>query len=147
MWMLMSVRSYDNNQEIVDKIEALRTCIDRRHHALFKKIKGGLECSTIENVKLTLIAYLLIDYQKNAEDDNDLDCLQAANSAREGWKIINTFLDYVSRECRDCIVTIADQAVIGTPGTGAVVPPVEYYLTTQSGDTLVDHLDNIIIKS
>ena len=144
MWMLMSVRSYDNDQEIVDKIKALRTCIDRRHHALFKKIKGGLECSTIENVKLTLIAYLLIDYQKNAEDDKEEDCLQATASARTGWKIINTFLDYVSRECRDCIVTIADQTVIGTdydesnPPIGGSPAPIEYLIVTQSGDNIVE---------
>lgn len=143
----MSVRSYDNNQEIVDKIEALRTCIARRHYTLYKKIKGGLECSTIENVKLTLIAYLLIDYQKNGEDDKGDDCLQATDSARTGWKIINTFLDYVSRECRDCIVAIPQQGVIGNSGTPSTSPPITYAITTQSGDTITTQGGDTIITN
>lgn len=142
----MPVKTYYNNQEIVDHIEALRTCIDRRHHALYKKIHGGLECSTIENVKLTLIAHLLIDYQKNGEDDNDKDCLQTTASAREGWKIINTFIDYVSRECRDCIVTIPTQDVIGTTGSTSL-PPITYSITTQSGDTITTQSGDTIITN
>jgi len=141
----MPVKTYYNNQEIIDHIEALRTCIDRRHHALYKKIHGGLECSTIENVKLTLIAQLLIDYQKNGEDDNDKDCLQTTASARKGWKIINTFLDYVSRECRDCFAAkVADTIGQASGSPPPYEPPVNTIitqssdtLTTQSGDTII----------
>ena len=142
----MPVKTYYNDQEIIDHIEALRTCIDRRHHGLFKKIKGGLECSTIENVKLTLIAHLLIDYQKNGEDNNDKDCLQATASAREGWKIINTFLDYVSRECRDCFAarTLYES---GGPGTAGVLPPTTYAITAQSGDTITTQGGDTIITN
>ena len=132
----MPVKTYYNDQEIIDHIEALRTCIDRRHHGLFKKIKGGLECSTIENVKLTLIAHLLIDYQKNGEDDNTKDCLQATASAREGWKIINTFLDYVSRECRDCFAARTEyETGLATGSPPPYVPPVDT-ITAQSGNTI-----------
>ena len=145
MWMLMSVKSYTNNQEIVDKIKALRTCITRRHHALYKKIHGGLECSTIENVKLTLIAYLLIDYQKNGEDNNAKDCLQATNSDRKGWKILNVFLDFVSRECRDCFPT-ETKYLLGDDGTVASDPDPNF-ITTSSGDQLTDQGGNPIITT
>lgn len=141
----MPVRTYYNDQELVDKIEALRTCIARRHHALYKKIKGGLECSTVENIKLTLIAYLLIDYQKNA-DSEEKGCIQDTASAREGWMIINTFIDYVSRECRDCIVTIPAQDVIGNPGS-ASLPPITYSITAQSGDTITTQGGDTIITN
>lgn len=142
MWVLMSVRTYYNNEELVEMISALRKCIDRRHHALYKKIYGGLECSTIENVKLTLIAYLLIQYQAKGETTEANNCLQSTDSAREGWKIINTFLDYVSRECRDCITTVT--AVGSVPASSP--PPILFdtlitqtgnTLTTQGGDTLI----------
>ena len=142
----MPVKTYHNDQEIIDHIEALRTCIDRRHHGLFKKIKGGLECSTIENVKLTLIAHLLIDYQKNGEDDNTEDCLQATASEKEGWKIINTFLDYVSRECRDCFAarTLYES---GDQGSSGSLPPITYAITAQSGDTVTTQGGDTIITN
>jgi hypothetical protein len=141
----MSVRSYTNNQEIVDKIEALRTCIARRHHAFYKKIHGGLECSTVENVKLTLIAHLLIDYQKNGEDDNTKDCLQATESDRKGWKILNVFLDFVSRECRDCFPTETayTSGTEGSPTPGTNIN----FITTSSGDQLTDQGGNPIITN
>ena len=141
----MSVRSYTNNQEIVDKIEALRTCIARRHHAFYKKIHGGLECSTVENVKLTLIAHLLIDYQKNGEDDNTKDCLQATESDRKGWKILNVFLDFVSRECRDCFPT-ETAYTSGTEGTPTPATNINF-ITTSSGDQLTDQGGNPIITN
>lgn len=141
----MSVRSYTNNQEIVDKIEALRTCIARRHHAFYKKIHGGLECSTVENVKLTLIAHLLIDYQKNGEDDNTKDCLQATESDRKGWKILNVFLDFVSRECWDCFPTETayTSGTEGSPTPGTNIN----FITTSSGDQLTDQGGNPIITN
>lgn len=145
MWMLMSVRSYTNNQEIVDKIEALRTCIARRHHAFYKKMHGGLECSTVENVKLTLIAHLLIDYQKNGEDDNTKDCLQATESDRKGWKILNVFLDFVSRECRDCFPT-ETKYISGNDGTPTPATNINF-ITTASGDQLTDQGGNPIITN
>lgn len=122
MWLLMSKKatSYDNNQVIVDKLEALRSCIAKRHYALRSKIVGGIACDPIENIKLSLIAYLLTDYQKNGEDDKDKDCLQVTASAKTGWKIINTFIDYITRECRDCLV--AGTAI--TSGSGGTVSPV-----------------------
>ena len=141
----MSVRSYTNNQEIVDKIEALRTCIARRHHAFYKKMHGGLECSTVENVKLTLIAHLLIDYQKNGEDDNTKDCLQATESDRKGWKILNVFLDFVSRECRDCFPTETSYTS-GTAGTPTPATNINF-ITTSSGDQLTDQGGNPIITN
>ena len=141
----MPVKTYYNNQEIIDHIEALRTCIDRRHHALYKKIHGGLECSTIENVKLTLIAHLLIDYQKNGEDDNTKDCLQATESDRKGWKILNVFLDFVSRECRDCFPTETayTSGTEGSPTPGTNIN----FITTSSGDQLTDQGGNPIITN
>lgn len=141
----MSVRSYTNNQEIVDKIEALRTCIARRHHAFYKKIHGGLECSTVENVKLTLIAHLLIDYQKNGEDDNTKDCLQATESDRKGWKILNVFLDFVSRECRDCFPAETNYSS-GDQGTPTPATNINF-ITTSSGDQLTDQGGNPIITN
>ena len=96
--MAQKATSYDNNQVIVDKIKALRLCISRRNLTLQKKIKAGVRCDTMENVKLTLIAYLLEDYQKNAEDDKAKDCLQLTASEKKGYKLINSFIAYVERE-------------------------------------------------
>lgn len=146
MWMLMAytVQSYDNNQVIVDRLAALRTCISKRHHAFYSKMIGGIECDTGENVKLTLIAYLLQDYQVNAEDKKDLDCLQVTNSARPGWKLINVFLDYVQRECRDCFPTGAS-VTVGNAGSAGAAPPLVTFITTQSGDPIITQgSDNLI---
>jgi len=146
MWMLMAttVQSYDNNQVIVDRLAALRTCISKRHHAFYSKMIGGIECDTGENVKLTLIAYLLQDYQVNAEDKKDLDCLQVTNSARPGWKLINVFLDYVQRECRDCFPTGAS-VTVGNAGSAGSPPPLVTFITTQSGDPIITQgSDNLI---
>jgi len=146
MWMLMAttVQSYDNNQVIVDRLAALRTCISKRHHAFYSKMIGGIECDTGENVKLTLIAYLLQDYQVNAEDKKDLDCLQVTNSARPGWKLINVFLDYVQRECRDCL-TIGATVTVGNDGASSSPTPIITFITTQSGSPLITQgSDNLI---
>lgn len=125
--------SYDNNQVIVDKLQALRSCIAKRHHALRIKIVGGIDCDPIENIKLSLIAYLLTNYQKNGEDDKDKDCLQATASAKAGRKIINTFIDYITRECRDCL--IAGTAITAGNG-GTVSPPATVTLLDTQDDDL-----------
>jgi len=132
--MANTVTSYDNNQVIVDKLEALRTCVERRQYTLHNKIIAGLACDTTENVKLSLIAYLLEDYQKNAEDDKTKDCLQATPSVRKGWKIINVFLDYIQRECRDCFATSAVNFTAGDAGTGSTPPTAVTLLDTQDDD-------------
>jgi len=129
--------SYDNNQVIVDKIKALRLCISRRNLTLQKKITGGVRCDTTENVKLTLIAYLLEDYQKNAEDNKDKDCLQLNPSEKKGYKLINSFIAYVERECRDCIEA-RTAVTVGNAGA-ASSPTTVNFLATQSGDTIVTH--------
>ena len=105
---------------------------------------GGIQCDTGENVKLTLIAYLLQDYQVNAEDKKDLDCLQVTNSARPGWKLINVFLDYVQRECRDCFPT-GTSVTVGTDGASSSPTTTITFITTQSGDPLITQgSDNLI---
>ena len=143
--MANKATSYDNNQVIVDKIEALRLCISRRHLTLQKKIKAGVKCDTLENVKLSLIAYLLEDYQVNAEDDKKKDCLQATASVTTGYKLINSFIAYVERECRDCIET-RTAFTSGNAGTGASPAIVNFFVTqdddpivTQGGDTLKNY--------
>jgi len=133
--MAQTATSYDNNQVIVDKIKALRLCISRRNLTLQKKIKAGVRCDTMENVKLTLIAYLLEDYQKNAEDDKAKDCLQVTASEKKGYKLINSFIAYVERECRDCIET-RTAFTVGNAGA-ASSPAVVNFFVTQGGDTIV----------
>ena len=133
--MAQTATSYDNNQVIVDKLKALRLCISRRNLTLQKKIKAGVRCDTMENVKLTLIAYLLEDYQKNAEDDKAKDCLQVTASEKKGYKLINSFIAYVERECRDCIEA-RSAFTSGNAGTLSS-PAVVNFFVTQGGDTIV----------
>ena len=89
----------------------------------------------MENVKLTLIAYLLEDYQKNAEDDKAKDCLQVTASEKKGYKLINSFIAYVERECRDCIEA-RSAFTSGNAGTLSS-PAVVNFFVTQDGDTIV----------
>jgi hypothetical protein len=140
------VRTYSNNYEVLAKLRALRTCIDRRHHAYYKKLVGGLACDTTELVKLSLIAYLLEDYQHNGEDKNDKDCLQSTPSVRAGWSLINVFLDYISNECRDCLSTLTTPPAVETGDDGGFVPPAQIDLietqsailiATQTGDNFL----------
>ena len=133
------MKSYSNNQEIVTTLNALRTCIDRRHYGLYKKIIGGVKCDTTEQVKLSLIAYLLIEYQRNDET-----CLEQSSS-KEGWKILNRFIAYVKAECRDCIQAYTSSTV-GDAGTGNILPPLEYNFVTQSGDEIVTQTGSTIQK-
>jgi hypothetical protein len=143
---MATVRTYSNNYEVLTKLRALRTCIDRRHYAYYKKLVGGLACDTTELVKLSLIAYLLEDYQHNGEDKNDKDCLQSTPSVRAGWSLINVFLDYISRECRDCLSTPTDPPAVETGDDGGFVPPAQIDLietqsailiATQTGDNFL----------
>ena len=128
------IRTYSNNQEILDKLEDLRTCIKRRHYSYYNKIRAGLACDNIELTKLSLIAYLLEDYQHNGEDKNDKDCLQATLSVRKGWKLINVFIDYITRECRDCLTTATNPPAVTTGSGGTFTPPDTIDLIeTQSG--------------
>ena len=70
----------------------------------------------------------------NAEDDKTKDCLQATPSVRKGWKIINVFLDYIQRECRDCFATSAVNFTAGDAGTGSTPPTAVTLLDTQDDD-------------
>lgn len=133
------MKSYSNNQEIVAILNSLRTCIDKSHYTLYKKIIGGVKCDTTEQVKLSLIAYLLGQYQKNEEE-----CINQP-SDKDGWDIINRFVVYVKSECRDCIKTYNTSSA-GDGGTQGILPPVEYNFATQSGDEIVTQTGNTIQK-
>ena len=140
---MATVRTYSNNYEVLIKLKALRTCIASRHHAYYKKIVGGLACDDGELTKLSLIAYLLEDYQHNGEDKNDKDCLQSTPSARTGWKLINVFLDYIARECKECLSTPTDPPAFGAGDDGGFTPPADVDLIeTQDGILFATHLDD-----
>ena len=131
-------------QEIVDVLNALRTCIDKRHYTLYKKIIGGIGCDTIENVKLSIIAYLLIKYQKDKET-----CLDNPSS-RTGWKIVNVFVDFVTRECRDCLKQYPLAPSVGSPDitpTSSSIPPVFYLVTSTNISLITQSSDYIIHQS
>lgn len=135
-----------DREQIVEILNALRTCIDRRHYTLYKKIAGGLGCDTRENFKLSIIAYLLIQYQKNKET-----CLEN-NSSRPGWKIVNVFVDYITRECRECLKEYSSiNATVGyptlTPPTSGSIPPT-FYLQTLANEPIVTLTgDNLIYNA
>lgn len=144
--MAATTKQYSNNQEVLDHLEALRSCIARRHHAYYKKIVGGLACDNIELTKLSLIAYLLEQYQRGGDDRYDKDCLQYTLSERPGWKLINVFIDYVRRECRDCIAEIINPPAFSVGSGGGYTPPADIDLietqsailiATQTGDNFL----------
>jgi hypothetical protein len=117
---------------IVDLLNALRTCIDRKHYATYKKIIGGLACDTREQFKLSIIAYLLIKYQKDKQT-----CLDN-NSSRPGWKIVNVFVDYVTRECRECLKEYLPN-FLGSPNLSSSTPPpiITFHILTSTSDVLI----------
>ena len=117
---------------IVDLLNALRTCIDRKHYATYKKIIGGLACDTREQFKLSIIAYLLIKYQKDKQT-----CLDN-NSSRPGWKIVNVFVDYVTRECRECLKEYLPKSLGNSYLSQPTPPPIiTFHILTSTSDSLI----------
>jgi len=49
----------DNNQQYEDFLNGLKNCIVNEGSTLLLKTRGGIKCDTIEQVKLSLISYLL----------------------------------------------------------------------------------------
>ena len=49
----------DNNQQYEDFLNGLKNCIINEGSTLLLKTRGGIKCDTVEQVKLSLISYLL----------------------------------------------------------------------------------------
>lgn len=114
-------------------VAELQLCLATKGTAYYKKIVGGMRCSNLDLLKLEMIIHLLSrkDFSnggKTKELGND--CVynyldfpgQSPIYANGGIDPLNTntylqtFVDYASRFCKDCIETAAPQiAVAPTP--------------------------------
>jgi hypothetical protein len=103
----------------------LQECLANKGTNFLYKIKGGVKCSTIELSKLQLIYYLLQKYDQQTGDA--LECIFNGKSI-EGYDFtdsinftplntntyLETFLNYIKKSCRDCIITSPPDAVAPT---------------------------------
>jgi len=125
-----------NNTEFHNTLDVLRICTSKRGKILRLKIEGGVKCDTVTSVKLTLISYLLVKYS-----DVELSCLESAIPGNTNRDYLETFVNYMTKECRDCIA--AGESISNTSSN--LPPTFPFNLLTQSGDILIDQSgDNII---
>lgn len=126
--------SITNNSAFHTVLDDARVCTSKRGKSLQLKIEGGVKCDTVTAIKLTLISYLLVQYTRQ-----ELECLESTIPSNTSVDYLETFVNYIKKECRDCIS--ADIPATETPGSPAPIT----YLDTQSGDSLTTQSGNNII--
>ena len=93
----------DNNQTYSTFLEGLANCVVNEGTTLLLKTKGGIKCDTIEQVKLSLITYLL--------NRIGLECMYNCNYIFEhgdsgiscSGTYLNTFINFARKFCTICI--------------------------------------------
>jgi hypothetical protein len=118
-----------NNVTFDQMLSTLGLCFDAKGTGFYKKIVGGMKCSTLELKKLELVLYLL-----NRKDaSSSLDCIfngatmpgvsyTGAVTASGTTPYIQTFVNYFTTTfCKDCITSVST-------ATTAVVDPTPYLL-------------------
>lgn len=123
----------------------LQDCIASKGTIFLNKVKGGVKCSTIELSKLQLIYYLFQKY--NSTTGDALECVFNGKSI-EGYNFhdsinftplntntyLKTFLNFIKKSCRDCIITSPPDAVVP-------VTPVRR-VEGEDGSTIITMEDN-----
>jgi hypothetical protein len=118
-------------------VAELQLCLATKGTAYYKKIVGGMRCSNLDLLKLEMIIHLLSreDFAYNGETEElGNDCVynyldfpgQSPIYSNEGIDPLNTntylqtFVDYASRFCKDCIESAAPAVVVPPPATNYV---------------------------
>jgi len=128
-----------DNTTINLKIDSLYKCLDVKGTDYLNKLKGGISCSNLELIKLSLILELLL--KRNCTDV--LPCIYEPTSET----YLNTFINYISKECSSCITKLPLNNTYSNFDEIDVVPPApEQRITDQSGGsiTLENGLDIIL---
>ena len=126
-------------------VSNLQECLANKGTNFLYKIKGGVKCSTIELSKLQLIYYLLKKYDFSTGDA--LECVFNGASI-QGYDFtdsinftplntntyLKTFLNYITKACKDCIITSPPAAVVP-------VTPINRVLG-EDGTTIITMEDN-----
>jgi hypothetical protein len=121
-------------QSFEDFVSSIELCYATKGTSYYNKIAGAVKCSNIELLKLDLIVYLLNKY----DNSSSLDCIFSGQTMAgiiysgsvtptDTTTHLEVYADFVTRLCKDCIVSDPPAAV--TPAA------TTYYLFGEDGTT------------
>jgi hypothetical protein len=151
-YILVGTEIYQNPTSCINLVhgvtfEALLTsfkdCLASKSTDFLSKIRGAVQCDHLELVKLNLI----IDILEQRDSESGLECvfngkpfpgIQYCNYTPElnSNTYLETFIDFATRFCTDCIVT-------STPGAPAPTPTITYLEGEAGGAITLENGNNI----
>lgn len=133
---------------IYSAVQTGRVCQASKVQRYYNKLVGGVSCSNIEQLKVTLLVYILEQvYKLDMTCFNDL-------PADSKYSYIRLFINYLSVECADCGITFSgfnssasESTVIGGGGVTGTDPGEEEEIINEvEGDGVNDELNYILLE-
>lgn len=119
------------NTEFKQYLESIKLCLSTKDITLYAKITGGVDCSTLENLKAELALYVL----RNA----GLECLE--DTIPDGdLSYLERFKQYLDQYCLDCtpltVTKLETQQEQGRPAAALLLENGED-IETENGNTII----------
>jgi len=147
MWLLMLEYPKIDSEYILEVVGRARLCQAAKMYKYYRKLVGGLTCSNIEQIKVTLLTYVLEQTYKL-----DLTCLNSIPSDQERT-YAELFTNYLIVECSDCsgifsgpLSSISETELINTGTPGGDENEGETTETNVEGDGVNDLLNYILLE-
>jgi hypothetical protein len=118
-----------DNTTINLKIDTLYKCLDVKGTEYLNKLKGGIDCSNLELIKLSLILELLL--KRDCTDV--IPCIYEPTTET----YLSTFVNYITKECYSCIDKVQLSNTYSNFETVTVVEPKpETIITAEDGSPI-----------
>lgn len=132
-----------NGVSLSTLLTSFKDCLASKSTDFLTKIRGAVQCNHLELVKLNLI----IDLLEQKDSESGLECvfngkpfpgIQYCDYTPElnSNTYLETFIDFATRFCTDCIVT-------STPGAPAPTPTITYLEGEAGGAITLENGNNI----
>jgi len=96
MWLLMLEFPEITDDVLLGYVQSGRACHATKMNRYYKKLVGGLSCSNIDQIKLTLLMHILQETYKL-----DLTCFNSKPSDSDR-SYLEIFINFLRVECADC---------------------------------------------
>lgn len=146
MWLLMEFPEITPTY-ILNAVQTGRVCQATKMSRYYNKLVGGVSCSNVEQIKISLLVYILEQvYKLDMTCFNDL-------PADSTHSYIRLFINHLTVECADCGINFsgfnssASEAAVIAGGNAGTDPGEEQEIINEvEGDGINDQLNYILLE-
>ena len=149
MRMLMLEYPEITSSTILAAVQSGRSCQATKMRKYYSKLVGGLSCSNMEQLKLSMLVYVLEQVYKL-----DMTCFNNT-PADSDYSYLRHFINYLTVECADCITVFSGfnssastaDIIAGGGGITGTDPGEEQEVINETeGDGINEQLNYILLE-